>query len=335
MIEDNEKNAGMEKYGKVDLHLHLDGSLSAETVLRLAKKDGAELPADTAEGLRPLLTVRSGCEDLNEYLRCFDFPLTVLQTAENLELAAYELGGDLKEKGLCYAEVRFAPQLHLRKGLTQEEAVQAVLGGFRRAMEESRGRICLKAILCCMRGEKQALRVTANTETVLIAAKYLGKGVVAADLAGAEGLYPTRDYEEEFALARSLSVPFTIHAGEAAGPESILKALEFGAARIGHGVRAIEDTALMEELAVRGIPLEMCPTSNLQTKAVGSLTDYPLRAYLDRGIRVTVNSDNMTVSDTWAGKEFALLSREYGLTEEEADKLLENAKEAAFEMHKM
>ncbi len=318
----------IESYGKIDLHLHLDGSLPAETILGLARKDHIELAADTEEGLRPYLTARADCEDLNEYLRCFDIPLMVLQTAENLRIASCELGRDLEEKGLSYAEVRFAPQLHVLRGLTQEEAVQAVLDGFCQVMEERRGRIRLKAILCCMRGKN----CTANMETVLTAARFLGKGVVAADLAGAEGLYPTRDFGEEFALARRLGVPFTIHAGEADGPESIWKALEFGAVRIGHGVRAVEDEALMRELAQRGIPLEMCPTSNLQTRAVNSLTDYPLRNFLDRGIRVTVNSDNMTVSDTWAGKEFALLSREYGLTEEEAVKLLKNAKEAAFEM---
>lgn len=318
----------IESYGKIDLHLHLDGSLPAETILGLARKDHIELAADTEEGLQPYLTARADCEDLNEYLRCFDIPLMVLQTAENLRIASCELGRDLEEKGLSYAEVRFAPQLHVLRGLTQEEAVQAVLDGFGQVMEERRGRIRLKAILCCMRGKN----CTANMETVLTAARFLGKGVVAADLAGAEGLYPTRDFGEEFALARRLGVPFTIHAGEADGPESIWKALEFGAVRIGHGVRAVEDEALMRELAQRGIPLEMCPTSNLQTRAVKSLTDYPLRNFLDRGIRVTVNSDNMTVSDTWAGKEFALLSREYGLTEEEAVKLLKNAKEAAFEM---
>lgn len=318
----------IESYGKIDLHLHLDGSLPAETILGLARKDHIELAADTEEGLRPYLTARADCEDLNEYLRCFDIPLMVLQTAENLRIASCELGRDLEEKGLSYAEVRFAPQLHVLRGLTQEEAVQAVLDGFGQVMEERRGRIRLKAILCCMRGKN----CTANMETVLTAARFLGKGVVAADLAGAEGLYPTKDFREEFALARRLGVPFTIHAGEADGPESIWKALEFGAVRIGHGVRAVEDEALMRELAQRGIPLEMCPTSNLQTRAVKSLTDYPLRNFLDRGIRVTVNSDNMTVSDTWAGKEFALLSREYGLTEEEAVKLLKNAKEAAFEM---
>ena len=153
---------------------------------------------------------------------------------------------------------------------------------------------------------------------------------MAVDLAGAEALYPTDDYEEEFRYARSLGIPFTIHAGEADGAKSIWKALEFGAARIGHGVRAIEDEELMEELKRQGCALEMCPSSNLQTKAVGSLSEYPLRKYLEHGIKVTVNSDNMTVSDTWVGKEFALLSQEYGLTKEEAGKLLENAEWAAF-----
>ena len=121
-----------------------------------------------------------------------------------------------------------------------------------------------------------------------------------------------------------------LHAGEADGPESIWKALEFGAVRIGHGVRAAEDEKLMEELARRGIVLEMCPSSNLQTKAVTRLSDYPLREYLRRGIKATVNSDNMTVSDTWVGREFALLAQEYGLTRAEAEVLLKNARDAAF-----
>lgn len=317
----------MEEYGKIDLHLHLDGSLSAETLLKLAQRDDIELPADTPQGLRPFLTAKRDCESLNEYLKCFDLPLAVLQSNKNLSLAAYELGIELSQKGLCYGEIRFAPQLHRQRGLTQAEAVKAVLSGLNRAAKESN--IRLKAILCCMRGEEVH---EANMETVQTAAHFLGKGVVAVDLAGAEALYPTRDYEEEFRLARSLKVPFTIHAGEADGPESIWKALHMGALRIGHGVCAVKDHRLMDELAKRGCVLEMCPTSNLQTKAVTSLSEYPLREYLNRGIKVTVNSDNMTVSDTWVGKEFALLSQEYGLTEDEAKKLLENAKKAVFEM---
>lgn len=338
----------MEKFGKIDLHLHLDGSLSAETILKLAQRGHVELPADTPEGLRPYLTAETGCRSLNEYLKCFDIPLAVLQTAENLKLAAYDLGLGLAKRGLRYGEIRFAPQLHRQKGLAQEEAVQAVLAGLERAAAESRmcikkedfpgyeekqalagaGQgICLRLILCCMRGNGLCKE---NLETVGAASRYLGKGVVAVDLAGAEALFPTDDYEEEFRYARSLGIPFTIHAGEADGAKSIRKALEFGAARIGHGVRAIEDEKLMEELKRRGCVLEMCPSSNLQTKAVKSLSEYPLRKYLERGIKVTVNSDNMTVSDTWVGKEFALLSREYGLTKEEAGKLLENAERAAF-----
>ncbi len=317
----------MEEYGKIDLHLHLDGSLSPETILKLAQRDGIELPADTPQGLRPFLTAKRDCESLNEYLKCFDLPLAVLQSVENLSLAAYELGMKLSQKGLCYGEIRFAPQLHRQKGMTQAEAVEAVISGLSRAAKE--GNLCLKAILCCMRGTGVH---DANMETVKTAARFLGKGVAAVDLAGAEALYPTRDYEEEFRLARSLSLPFTIHAGEADGPESIWTALHMGALRIGHGVRAVTDHKLMDELAKRGCVLEMCPTSNLQTKAVTGLSEYPLREYLNRGIKVTVNSDNMTVSDTWVGKEFALLSQEYGLTEDEAKKLLENAKKAAFEM---
>ncbi len=325
MKKNDDRN--FEKYGQIDLHLHLDGSLPAETILKLARKDDVELPSDTVEGIKPYLTVDIDCESLNEYLRCFDLPLAVLQTAENLRTAAYDLGKDLKERGLRYAEVRFAPQLHGKMGLAQIEAAEAVLAGFEQIMRESGNGICLKAILCCMRGTELH---SANMETLRVAARLLGKGVVAADLAGAEGLYPTGDYEEEFAYAGRLGVPFTIHAGEADGPESIWKALGFGAVRIGHGVRAIEDGKLMEELARRGTVLEMCPTSNLQTKAVKKISDYPLREYLNRGIKVTVNSDNMTVSDTWAGKEYALLSREYGLTEDEAERLFKNAEDAVF-----
>ena len=169
--------------------------------------------------------------------------LKVLQTERGLCQAARELGENLKVRGLRYAEVRFAPQLHCQKGMSQEQAVTAVLSGLSKAQEDSD--IRLRTILCCMREQDNK---KANLQTVRLASRYLGKGVVAVDLAGAEALFPTADYEEEFALARKLGVPFTIHAGEAAGPASIRKAVEFGAARIGHGVRAIEDEELMEQI---------------------------------------------------------------------------------------
>ena len=177
-------------------------------------------------------------------------------------------------------------------------------------------------ILCCMRGGEEA----ANRETVEVAAHFLGKGVCAVDLAGAEALYPTQEYQPLFAYAQSLGVPFTLHAGEAAGPESVWQALELGAARIGHGVRAGEDLRLVEELARRRVPLELCPTSNLQTKAVPDLARFPLKEYLAQGVATTVNTDNMTVSRTTLAQELASLR----LSPQERRAVLLHSVEAAF-----
>lgn len=317
-------DSGFCRYGVTDLHLHLDGSLAPDVILELAKKQGIELPAETVRGLQPFISAPRDCDSLNRYLSCFDVPLLVLQSAEGLSYAAYDLVRRLSALGILYGEIRYAPQLLGKSGMTQEESLRAVLAGIVKAQEE----MCkTKVILCCMRGEGNR---DVNLETVELAAKYGEKGVAAVDLAGAEGLFPTGDYGEEFALAKKLGVPFTIHAGEAAGAESIWKALEFGARRIGHGVRAREDKELLKELAAKQIPLEMCPSSNVQTKAVTDLASYPLREYLEQGIPVTLNSDNMTVSDTWAGKEFELLHTYSGLTEEEASALVRNAVCAAF-----
>ena len=178
----------------------------------------------------------------------------------------------------------------------------------------------------CMRGADNREE---NLQTVRTAAAFLGRGVAAADLAGAEALYPTADYEEVFALARELSLPFTIHAGEADGAESVEAAIRMGASRIGHGVRAGEDARLLEELRERRIPLEMCPSSNVQTKAVPSLLEHPILEFLRKGLTVTVNTDNMTVSDTTVEREFGLLREELGMTQEEHRQLLLNATDAA------
>lgn len=301
----------------IDLHLHLDGSLPPEIVPTLAGLAKVPLP----ENLEAALKVPADCQDLNDCLRCFELPLALLQSGEALQLAAYELGRVLATQGLLYAEVRFAPQLHTRHGLRQEQAVQAVLAGLAQAEKESPD-FHSQAILCCMRGGGQA----ENQETIELTAQYLGQGVCAADLAGAEGLYPTADYRNIFARAKDLGLPFTIHAGEAAGPESVRTAVELGAARIGHGVHALADEALTDLLAEREIPLELCFTSNLQTKAVASPEEFPLRAFLQRGVRATLNTDNLTVSDTTLREEFAALA----VTPDERRTLLENSAHAAF-----
>ena len=309
----------------IDLHLHFDGSLLARTVLELAKEQGIALPSEEPDELKLFLAAPADCGSLNEYLEKFDLPLLVLQTREAIRKGMYTLVSSLKEQGMLYAEIRFAPQLHTKKGLTQEQVVKAALQGLQEAAAGSFFKA--KLILCCMRGADNREE---NLLTVRTAAAFLGRGVAALDLAGAEALYPTADYGEVFALAKELSVPFTIHAGEADGPESIRAALRMGASRIGHGVRAGEDPELLEELKERQIPLEMCPSSNVQTKAVPSLSEHPVLSYLRRGLLVTVNTDNMTVSDTTIEREFRLLKEELGMTPEERRQLLLNAADAAF-----
>lgn len=295
----------------IDLHLHLDGSLSPALARDLAAAQG--LPAPDAASLR----APADCRDLNHYLARFDLPLTLLQTAPALTLAARDLAARLARQGLLYAEVRFAPQLHTRRGLTQNQAVEAVCRGLAGGEAPAFG---AQAILCCMRGGDPR----ANRETVDLAARWLGQGVCAADLAGAEALYPTAGYRELFAQAAGLGVPFTLHAGEAAGPESVWAALDLGASRVGHGVRSLGDPALMERLAATVTPLELCPTSNAQTHAVEGT--FPLAQFLSAGIAATVNTDNMTVSGTTLLGEYRAL----GVDAARRQTLLDNAARAAF-----
>lgn len=304
----------------IDLHLHLDGSLTPAYVIRQAKTQGIELPAWEESELVKYMTAPADCQDLNEYLEKFDLPCSVMQTEDGLTDAARDVCSQMKEQGLKYVEIRFAPQLHTKKGLTQEQVVKAVLKGL----------LCddnfqAKIILCCMRNDNNEQE---NLETIHIAAKYLGKGVVAADLAGAEALFPTSSFEKIFKEAKMEGIPFTIHAGEAAGPESIWTALKFGAHRIGHGVRCLEDEELVTYLRENQIPLEVCPTSNFQTKAVKG--EYPLKKMLEKGLCVTLNTDNTTVSGTTLKKEYEVAGNQLGLTEEEINILKENAEKARF-----
>lgn len=309
----------------IDLHLHLDGSLTGEDILALAKVSGVTLPYSDEEGLRPLLQAEPDCRSLTEYLEKFDLPLQVLQTEQALTLAVYRLVKRLAEDGLIYAELRFAPQLHLSRGLSQRQVVAAAVKGLYQGVAEFG--ITAQLVLCCMRmGDNR----TENEETVRVAKEYLGNGVCAVDLAGNEACFPTESFRDIFALAKQLQIPFTLHAGEAAGAQSVWTALELGAKRIGHGVRSIEDTHLVTTLAEKKIPLEMCFTSNLQTKAVTSKEHYPLCRFLEAGILVTVNTDNMTVSGTDLQTEYKLLQKVFGLSEDVLKQIACNAAEAAF-----
>ena len=307
-------------YGLIDLHLHLDGSLSLESVRELARMQNIEVEADD-EKLLKLLQVGPDCKDLNEYLEKFDFPCSLLQKPEAITRSVENLRRELKEQGLLYAEIRFAPQLHLLQGLTQRQVVQAAVDGLKAEGVKA------NLILCCMRSDRNREE---NLETVRLTAEFLGKGVCAADLAGAEALFATETFEDVFALARELKIPYTIHAGEAAGPESVYKALEFGAKRLGHGVRSAEDAALLKQLAQDGITLELCPTSNLNTNIFNSIEAYPLLSLMEAGVRVTINTDNIMVSGVSLQSEWEKVVKTFCLTKEQILQLQKNSAEAVF-----
>lgn len=304
----------------IDLHLHLDGSLTPAYVISQAKKQGLELPVWEEKELVKYMTAPADCRDLNEYLEKFDLPCSVMQTEDALTEAVRDVCRQMEAQGMKYVEIRFAPQLHTKKGLTQRQVTEAAIKG----LPQGKG-LEAKLILCCMRMENNEKE---NMETIRMAEAYLGKGVAAADLAGAEAIFPTKSFEPVFRMAREAGVPFTIHAGEADGPKSIWTALKFGAKRIGHGVRCLEDETLVEYLREHRIPLEVCPTSNFQTKAVKG--EYPLKKMLEKGLCVTLNTDNTTVSGTTLEKEFEVARTRLGVTEEELEILKANAEKARF-----
>lgn len=307
----------------IDLHLHLDGAISLESARKLAKLQNIDIPSDPKE-LEELMHVSPDCKDLNEFLEKFAFPCSLIQTAEGLSMAVYNLCEELISQNVIYAEIRFAPQLSCDKGMTQEEAVEAAITGLKKSSLRA------NLILCCMRGEINADNDALNRETVRLAAKYLGKGVCATDLAGAEALFPTVGYRELFAYARELNVPFEIHAGEADGPESVRQALSFGAKRIGHGVRSIEDPSLVAELAAKKMPLLVCPTSNIQTCIVPEVKDLPVRVFLEAGIPFTISSDDPSIEGTDIKTEWEKVIAAFHLTTDEVRTLMLNAVNACF-----
>ena len=305
----------------IDLHLHLDGSLTPELIIKLAKEQNIKLPTYDSNNLKQYLAVPKDCESLNDYLKCFELPLSVLQTKDAISQSVCDLLTRLKNQGFIYAEVRFAPQLHTQKGLSQKEVVEAAINGLKLSNFNA------NLILCCMRGSDNERE---NLETVDTAKEFLGKGVCALDLAGAEALFKTKTFKKVFDKARELNIPFTIHAGEADGAESVKTAINFGAKRIGHGVYSIYDNELLKEIIDKKIVLEICPTSNFQTKALGTIQDYPVKKLFDLGVKISINTDNMTVSNTTIFDEYKFLKDNFGFTDSDIEKTILNSIDAAF-----
>lgn len=310
---------------KTDLHCHLDGSLRLRTILELAEKQRVKLPADDEEKLAKAIHQGEICDSLVTYLEAFDITCSVLQTYDALERVAFELAEDAAKENVWHLEVRYAPILHTRRGLSHGAIVDAVLSGLKAA--ERKYGISTGVIVCGIRNidPKESLRLAE------LAVAYKSQGVVAFDLAGGEAGNPARKHADSFNLVRANNMNTTVHAGEAYGPESIQQALHYcGAHRIGHGTRLAENGDLLSYVIDHRIPLEVCLSSNLQTSAIQSLAHHPLRLYFDLGVRVSLNTDNRLITNTTVTDELWIAHEKLGFTLEELKVLLVQGFKSAF-----
>lgn len=310
---------------KIELHSHLDGSIHPKTIFELAKNQKIKLPTDTYDSFKEYVQAPNTCDSLKMYLERFSIPIQVMQTKENLEEIAYNYILNLQHSNIRYAEVRFAPINHIRKGLSVDQVIESVLLGLKKGKEETD--INVNLIICGMRH----LPVEKNLEVFKVASKYLGYGVVAVDLAGNEADFPPLIHKKAFKYADSEGFQITIHAGETGNYENIITSInELKATRIGHGVNAIDDQRTIDLLLEKNVTLEVCPTSNIQTKAYESYENHPFKKLLDLGVRVTLNTDNMTVSNTTLNKEYKIMKETFNLDKSDFLKLYRNSVDAAF-----
>lgn len=310
---------------KTDLHVHLDGSVRINTLLELAKKQKVELPSHDPKKLKKILVPGLHCKSLVEYLQPFDIVLSVLQEEDALSRVAFELAEDAARENIWYMEVRYSPVLHTKKGLKLPQIVDAVLDGLRRA--ERKYNIKTGVIVCGMRN----ISPETSIRLAELSVAYKNQGVVAFDLAGKEDSYPAKHHREAFYRILNNNINCTAHAGEAYGPESVHQALHYcGAHRIGHGTRLLEDGDLMNYVNDHRIPLEICLTSNIQTKAAPSYEKHPLKFYYDYGLRVTINTDNRLISNTTITKELHLAARYANLNMEELKTIILAGFKSAF-----
>lgn len=306
---------------RVELHCHLDGSLNVDFVQGQLAKQGIVMER---EELEEKLKVQPDCTSLTEYLEKFDLPLRCLQTKDGLEHAAYELVRDASNDDVAYIEVRFAPMLSTDGGSTCEEVIESVVRGLKRGEEEYG--VYASAIVCAMRHHS----LEQNLEMLRGARTFIGKGVCALDLAGDESAFPTSQFRELFIQAKEWDIPFTIHAGECGSVDNIREAIELGAKRLGHGIALEKSKELRALCREKDIGIEMCPTSNLQTKAVEDLEKYPLKQFLEEGLLVSIHTDNRTVSGTTMEKEEEILRDKLHLSQEEIMRCKKNAILTAF-----
>lgn len=283
------------KLPKVELHCHLDGSVPMPLLMELAKEQG--MPKETMESA----IAPKDCEDLKDYLSCFDVILSVLQTEKNLERAAYAVIKEAHEENVKYLELRFGPLLHQDQGLTTKQTIQAVSRGVKKATDEFS--IAVNILVCALRHFTEE----ENTQLFKDVRELADKRVAGIDVAGDEAHYPNECVRSSVTEAKHTGMQVTLHSGECGCSQSVLSAMHLGATRIGHGVAVKDDKEARLEVKENNVLLELCPTSNIQTHAVSGWQDYPLRQFLDEGIAVSINTDNRTVSNTTLTDEYMLI----------------------------
>ncbi|KQH80776.1 adenosine deaminase [Mycobacterium gordonae] len=325
---------------KALLHDHLDGGLRPATVLEIAREVGYDgLPATDAEELATWFRTRSHSGSLERYLEPFSHTVAVMQTPDALYRVAYEAVEDLAADAVVYAEIRFAPELHINRGLSFDEVVDAVLAGFaagEQACAAAGNPIKVRCLVTAMR------HAAMSREIAELAVRFRDKGVVGFDIAGAEAGHPPTRHLDAFEYMRDHNARFTIHAGEAFGLPSIHEAIAFcGADRLGHGVRIVDDVevdpdgrVVLGRLAAivrdKRVPLELCPSSNVQTGAVASIADHPFDLLARSRFRVTVNTDNRLMSDTTMSLEMHRLVEAFGYGWTDLQRFTINAMKSAF-----
>lgn len=298
----------LRKFPKVDLHCHLDGSIRPRTIFDIMKASGCELPCSEPEGIAGYVQVDSSCCSLTDFLNKFEFFYPHLRTPESMERIAYELCEDASRENIRYMEIRFAPCLQASETVTQEDILLSVVSGLKKG-ERDFG-IKTGAILCAYRGTAQE----AWEETYALAEKHMGAGVCGLDLAGDESRFPGAPFAAIFDRAKIAGIPVTIHAGEAAGWESVKEAVDvLHASRIGHGVRIAENDVFAERIKDSGIVLEVCVTSNVHTGVCPDYKSHPLPVFYKKGIRTTINTDDRGVSNIDLTHEWDVVQTKCGL----------------------
>lgn len=324
---------------KVVLHDHLDGGVRPTTLVEVAAEIGHDLPSTDAEALDSWFVESANSGSLVRYLETFDHTVAVMQRPQDLQRVARECVEDLAADGVVYAEVRYAPEQHLEAGLALDEVVEAVQAGFDEGAAQARGaqgrRIVVRQIVT-------AMRHTANSREIAeLAVRHRDQGVAGFDIAGAEAGYPPTRHLNAFEYLQRENFHFTIHAGEGFGLPSIWEALQWcGAERLGHGVRIVDDIevegahATLGRLAAyvrdRRIPLELCPSSNVQTGAAGSIATHPIGLLTKLRFRITVNTDNRLMSGTTMSREMELLADAFGYDLDDMRWFTVNAMKSAF-----